>query len=85
MRFYVPLAPVVILAAVASVNACGKDRGDETDRLRVVPPPAVLAQAPAPRPAAFQPAPAPEPAGTSAVESEPSAEEVREFERPVAK
>ena len=82
MRFYVPLAPVVILAAVASVNACGKERAGEADRLRVIPPPAALARAEVSARTPPRPAPAPEPV---VAEAAPSPEEVRAFERPVAK
>jgi hypothetical protein len=78
MRFHVPLAPILILAAVASANACS-DRREASDRLRIVPPPAALARAEPPGAPAVRPAPPPTP------EPAPSAEEVREFERFVPK
>ncbi|MFT3916483.1 MAG: hypothetical protein QM704_21110 [Anaeromyxobacteraceae bacterium] len=81
MRFYVPLAPVVILAAVASVNACSKQEA-ASERLRVVPPPAAVSAAPT-KPTAPVLAAAPEPKQTP--DSVPSAEEVKAFHKPVAK
>ncbi len=81
MRFYVPLAPVVILAAVASVNACSKQEGG-AERLRVVPPPAAVSAAPT-KPTAPVLAAAPEP--KPAPDTAPSPEEVKAFQAPVAK
>jgi hypothetical protein len=81
MRPYLPLAPLLVVASVASANACS-DRREAADRLRVVPPPAVLARAEPPAPPALRPAP---PVPAQEAEPAPSAEEVREFERTVPK
>jgi len=77
MRFPVPLAPLVVLAAVASVNACGKQQEAARPPQQVL-----LAEAP-PRPAAPVLAAAPEPKPEP--EPAPTPEEVKEFQRPVQK
>jgi hypothetical protein len=80
-RIYLPLVPVALAAAIAAASACSEPRGVEGET-RVIPPAAPLALAAEPAPAkpevlaAAAPAAAPE---------APSAEDVREFERKVAK
>jgi hypothetical protein len=75
-RLYLPLLPVTLLAAIAAASACSKPREPET---RLIPPalPLAVAQEPAKPVVAAAPASAPEP--------EPSAEDVKEFQRKVLK
>jgi hypothetical protein len=87
MRLHTPLLTLTVLAVLASVGACERRRSEPADTLHVVPPPAVLAQAEPPAPA-FRPAPPPAPTARPAAaagDDAPSAEEVREFQRPVQK
>ncbi len=75
-RLYLPLLPVAVLAVLAAASACSKSREAET---RLIPPaiPLALAEEPArPLVAAAPP---------SEAEPAPSAEEVAEFDRKVAK
>ena len=72
-RVYLPILPLPVLAALVAFSACSKTRTEEPAS-RIVPPAAALA--PAPAPSGPPPAPAEDP---------PSEEEVRAFERPVAK
>lgn len=73
-RVYLPLLPLPVLALVVAFSACGSRPGEPATR--VIPEAVALVPAPAVAP----PAPPP-PAGEDA----PSEEEVRAFERPVAK
>jgi hypothetical protein len=73
-RIYLPLLPLPALAVLAAVS-CSRPRTEEP-AARVVPPAAPYAE-PAAREAAAAPPRAPE--------EPPSAEEVKAFERPVAK
>jgi hypothetical protein len=83
-RPYLPLVPVVALAAVVAINAaCSRGEREEGDGLRVVPPPAAYRPAPAPLLAAASEAV--HPAAAPAADPEPSADEVKAFEGPVRK
>lgn len=76
-RLYLPLLPLPVLAAVVAFSACGS-RGEPATRVI----PEAVALAPLPAEAAPRPTtPARPPVGDDA----PSPEEVRAFERPVAK
>jgi hypothetical protein len=75
-RVYLPLLPLPVLAAVVAFSACGS-RSDPAPH--VIPPVAALVPAPAVAPPA-PPAPQP-PTGDDA----PSEDELRAFQRPVAK
>jgi hypothetical protein len=73
-RLHLPLLPLPVLAAAVAFAACSSRPGEPTTRVipeAVAVAPATLAQPPAPAP----------PTGDDA----PSDEEVRAFERPVAK
>ncbi len=74
-RVFLPLLPLPVLAAVVAFSACSRSRTDEPT-LHVIPPAAAAAPA--------VPAPTPPPAPATADDA-PSADEVRAFERPVAK
>jgi hypothetical protein len=76
-RVYLPLLPIPVLAIVAAFSACGSRSGEPA--ARVIPEAVALVPAAA---AAAPAAPAPQP---PAGEDTPSDEEVRAFERPVAK
>lgn len=76
-RVYIPLLPLPILAAVFAFSACGSRSGEPASH--VIPAPLPLAAAAVP-PAPPLPAPA-APTG----DDTPSEEEVRAFQRPVAK
>jgi hypothetical protein len=77
-RIYLPLLPLPILAVIVAFSACSR-AGEETPATRLIPQAAALPPAPSP---AQVPAVVPAaPTGDDA----PSAEEVRDFERPVAK
>jgi hypothetical protein len=81
-RPYLPLFPIVIAAAIAAASACSKPRGvePETRLIPVAAPLAAAAETAAPptdeRLAAAEPKDDP---------AAPSAEDVKEFERKVAK
>ena len=77
-RVYLPLLPLPVLAAVVAFSACGT-RTEPAPH--VIPQAAALAPAPAAEPPAI---PTPKPQAPTG-ESAPSEEEVRAFERPVAK
>jgi hypothetical protein len=74
-RVYLPLLPLPVLAVVVAFSACGS-RGEPGAHL--IPPAAALT----PAPALAAPPPTPQP---PTGENAPSDEEVRAFERPVAK
>lgn len=75
---YLPLLPLPVLAVLVAVSACSKARTEETPH---VIPPAAITLAP---PAQAQ-APATRVLAGRADEEKPSAEDVKEFERPVRK
>jgi hypothetical protein len=75
-RLYLPLLPLPALALLAAVS-CSRPRSEEP-ATRVVPPPAPYAEPAAREAAAAAAAPRPP-------EEPASAQEVKEFERPVAK
>jgi hypothetical protein len=76
-RVYLPLLPNPVLAALVAFSACSSSRTEEPAN-RLIPP--AVAVAPAP------PAPAATPAPTAPTgENAPTAEELHEFQRPVAK
>ncbi len=77
-RIYLPLLPIPVLALVVAFSACSRSRTGETTS-HLIPPAALAPANPAGRALAAAPAPRAEP------DEPPSAEEVREFERPVAK
>jgi hypothetical protein len=77
-RLFLSVLPVAALAVVAALS-CGKSRSEEP-ATRVIPPATAYAE-PAPT-AVAPPAPA---SPAPAAEEPPSPEEVKAFERPVAK
>ncbi|HSN13497.1 MAG TPA: hypothetical protein VLT61_02630 [Anaeromyxobacteraceae bacterium] len=76
LRFHLPLLPLPVLAIIVAFSACSKTRSEEA-ATHVIPPAASYAAltAPAPRPAAAH----------DAVDATPTAEDVKQFERPVLK
>ncbi len=78
-RVYLPLLPLPVLAVLVAISACAKAKSEEVSH--VIPPPALAAFATTEKPAA--PVAAPAPAATK--DEAPSAEEVKEFEKPVRK
>ncbi len=83
-RIYLPLLPLPVLAVLVAVSACSKPRTEETTHLI---PPAVSVLAPAAQAQALAP-PAQQIVASRADtghDDKPSAEEVKEFERPVRK
>jgi hypothetical protein len=88
MRRHLPFLPLPVLAVLVAISACSKPRSDDTTH--VIPPAAPYVAAAAER---IEPAAAPQPSaspglGVRAISGEddlPSAEEVKEFERPVRK
>ncbi len=76
-RVYLPLLPLPVLAVLVAVSACSKARTEETPH--VIPPAITLA------PAVRAPAPSPQIVAGRAEDERPTAEEVKEFERPVRK
>jgi hypothetical protein len=82
-RIHLPLLPLPVLAVLVAVSACSKPRTEETTH--VIPPavsilaPAAQAQTPAQEMVAARADDKP------ADDDKPSAEEVKEFERPVRK
>jgi hypothetical protein len=79
-RVYLPLLPLPVLAVLVAISACTKAKSEEVSH--VIPPPAFAALATTEKPAAPSEA-APAPAATK--DEAPSAEEVKEFEKPVRK
>lgn len=78
-RVYLPLLPLPVLAVLVAVSACSKARTEETTH--VIPPAVTLLAPPA---EAKTPAPQPTVAA-SEKDDEPTAEDVKEFQRPVRK
>jgi hypothetical protein len=76
-RVYLPLLPLPVLAAIVAFSACGSRTSEPASH--VIPEAVALAPAPALAP------PAPPAARPPAGDDTPSEEEVRAFERPVAK
>lgn len=76
-RVYLPLLPLPVLAVLAAFSACGTRPGEATSR--IIPEAVALVPAPAIAP------PAPPVPATPTGDDAPSAEELRAFERPVAK
>jgi len=77
-RVYIPLLPLPVLALIVAFSACSKARTEEVPH--VIPPAeTLLAPVPGTKP------PAPQVAAASAEADRPTAEDVKEFERPVAK
>jgi hypothetical protein len=78
-RAYLPLLPLPVLAAIVAASACSKARTEETTN--VIPPAVIL-----PAPAAEAKKPVPEAALAARSEDEkPTAQDLKEFERPVRK
>jgi hypothetical protein len=77
-RVYLPLLPLPVLAVLVAISACTKAKSEEVSH--VIPPAAVAALTTAEKPAA-----PPEAGPAAAKDAAPSAEEVKEFERPVRK
>jgi hypothetical protein len=75
-RLFLPLLPLPALAVLAAIS-CSRPRPEEPAQ-RIVPPPAPYAEPAAREAAAAAAAPRP-------TEEPPSADELRAFERPVAK
>jgi hypothetical protein len=80
-RIYLPLVPVALAAAIAAASACSEPRGAEGET-RVIPPATPLAAAAEPPPARPEVLAAAAPAASSEA---PSADDLKEFERKVAK
>lgn len=80
---HLPLLPVPLLAAVLAFAACSRPASDEPVP-HVIPPAAALVAPPSTSPAPPPPAPPPG-ARAGGPEDRPSAAELAEFERPVAK
>lgn len=77
-RIYLPLLPVPVLALAVAFSACSRPHGEES-ATHLIPPAAVAPAPPAGGGLAAAPATRPD------AEDPPSAEEIREFERPVPK
>lgn len=86
MRSHLPFLPLPVLAVLVAISACSKPRTEDTTH--VIPPAApYVAAAAAPAPPAPSPAPASPGLGVRDLADDPlpSAEEVKEFERPARK
>jgi hypothetical protein len=77
-RTYLPLLPLSVLAAVVAASACSKARTEETTH--VIPPAVTLAPLAEPKAPEAKPV---APAGGE--DDKPSAEDLKEFQRRVAK
>lgn len=77
-RVYLPLLPIPVLAAIVAFSACSRTRSEEPVT-QVIPPPAPYA---APVANARPPTPLPAP---PIADDAPSDEEVKAFERRIAK
>ncbi len=82
LRVHLPLLPLPVLAVVVAFSACSKPRSDEP-AVHVIPPAAPYAALTEAKPAA--PADAKPTVAAAPADPAPSAQDVKEFERPVLK
>lgn len=86
LRIHLPLLPLPVLAVIVAFSACSRPRSEEP-AAHVIPPAAPYEPAAAAEPKPAEPTgakPAVAAAGAEA-EAAPSAQDVKEFERPVLK
>jgi hypothetical protein len=81
-RIYLPLLPLPVLAVLVAASACSKPRSEETTHL--IPPPAPYVLPSSATPSPVLPA-APQEKPAAPADEAPTAEDVKEFERPVMK